>query len=293
MHASPLQSPTTPNGQVVRVGNVRELFNATTTTTMSSHSHHQQRSSRHALVQGPNGDTVLIVSVDDGSVIPTTKDALNLRAVAASCHHMGHSLAGGDIEDIGQGRHAIVCPAHRRRIDLDSGACVDYDLNGRVRVCAERAQRVYPLRVDDMGDVWVNFARDTDSQHQHMQGVAYASDVFTTPPPQPQPGPGRNNIEQLNMLSFRQRKKRSQDAIKRKMGWLDEPKQMLGEVSVVDTDMVPPSPDASASPSTSSKAAKLMQQEGRRAPSPLNGNNSKRPSVQRTLTDMFDRIANE
>lgn len=234
-------------------------------------------------VSGPAGDTALVV-VAGGQ----------LRAVEARCHHMGHSLTQGDIEELG-GRQVIVCPAHRRRIDLASGACVDTGLDGRtVEHCVERQQRTFAVAVQS-GAVWVNFGAGA------MSG-GWASDGYVTPP-HASPASAEQQLSatasaggnaQLNMLAFRQRKQKAMDALRAKNAriFLAEsprvpaaapgtpPAEAAGS-SAADDEVVPASPEGTPPPS---RYAAMVQEETPPGRAP------KRPSTQRTLDSFFARV---
>lgn len=66
----------------------------------------------------------------------------------AHCFHMGAALVGGDIEDFGDGKMCVVCPAHKYKIDVKSGHQVDSDLCGTCRVSPDQKQRTYKVHLD-------------------------------------------------------------------------------------------------------------------------------------------------
>ena len=145
-------------------------------------------------VSGPAGDTALVI-VAGGQ----------LRAVEARCHHMGHSLEPGDIEELG-GRHVIICPAHKRRIDLATGACVDTGLDERrVEHVVEKMQRVFPVAVNGDGSVWVDFGSAPAERASALGAHPFASDGYVTPPQASPLGAAATEaqVPQLNMLAFR------------------------------------------------------------------------------------------
>jgi nitrite reductase/ring-hydroxylating ferredoxin subunit len=83
---------------------------------------------------------ILLVCHPDGS---------GYSAMDAHCHHMGASLLDGDIEDLGNGRSCVVCPWHKRKIDLKTGHVMDTDLQGQLCLGASQQQRLYDIHYDD------------------------------------------------------------------------------------------------------------------------------------------------
>lgn len=66
---------------------------------------------QHACFTGKTGRTLLLLKLPDST----------LRCMDAHCFHMGGSLAGGDIEDLGNGTFGLRCPHHARCINLETG----------------------------------------------------------------------------------------------------------------------------------------------------------------------------
>lgn len=75
----------------------------------------------------------------------------------ANCFHMGANLVAGDIEDLGNGHSCIVCPWHRKKIDMKTGCVMETNLDGHM--CAgdhgEQKQRMYDVHYDDE-NIFVN-----------------------------------------------------------------------------------------------------------------------------------------
>jgi len=88
------------------------------------------------------GMELLLVCHPDGS---------GYTVMDAHCFHMGMNLAGGDIEDLGNGHSCIVCPWHKMKIDMKTGCVMEKNLEGHV--CAgdggEQKQRLYNVHCDD------------------------------------------------------------------------------------------------------------------------------------------------
>ncbi len=70
------------------------------------------------------------------------------RALDAHCHHMGASLVEADIEELPTG-NCLVCPWHKKRIDMRTGCVVDTDLSGALCLGQEQQQRTYGVHHDD------------------------------------------------------------------------------------------------------------------------------------------------
>lgn len=70
------------------------------------------------------------------------------RALDAHCHHMGASLVEADIEELPTG-NCLVCPWHKKRIDMRTGCVVDTDLSGALCLGHEQQQRTYDVHHDD------------------------------------------------------------------------------------------------------------------------------------------------
>jgi nitrite reductase/ring-hydroxylating ferredoxin subunit len=70
------------------------------------------------------------------------------RALDAHCHHMGASLVEADIEELPTG-NCLVCPWHKKRIDMRTGCIVDTDLSGSLCLGHEQQQRTYDVHHDD------------------------------------------------------------------------------------------------------------------------------------------------
>jgi nitrite reductase/ring-hydroxylating ferredoxin subunit len=76
-------------------------------------------------------------------------DGSGYAAMDAHCHHMGASLLEGDIEDLGNGHSCVVCPWHKKKIDLKTGHVVDTNLEGHLCLGASQQQRTYDVHHDD------------------------------------------------------------------------------------------------------------------------------------------------
>ena len=69
-------------------------------------------------------------------------------ALDAHCHHMGASLVEADIEDLPTG-NCLVCPWHKKKIDIRTGYVVDTDLSGELCLSHSQQQRTYDVHHDD------------------------------------------------------------------------------------------------------------------------------------------------
>lgn len=78
----------------------------------------------------------------------------SISVLDAHCFHMGAALVEGDIEDV-HGRVCVVCPAHRYKIDIETGKKVDTDLCGNMCASTDQKQRVYKVACDDEF-IWVD-----------------------------------------------------------------------------------------------------------------------------------------
>lgn len=69
-------------------------------------------------------------------------------ALDAHCHHMGASLVEADIEELPTG-NCLVCPWHKKKIDIRTGYVVDTDLSGQLCLSHSQQQRTYDVHHDD------------------------------------------------------------------------------------------------------------------------------------------------
>ena len=92
--------------------------------------------------KGRSGRTILLV-----------RGTSAIYATDARCFHQGGNLGAGDIEDLGDGRLAIVCPKHALRISLADGSCA-----GRGVV-----QRTHAVEFAEDGSVWVQLSSEADA----------------------------------------------------------------------------------------------------------------------------------
>ncbi|KAK9787250.1 hypothetical protein WJX73_010728 [Symbiochloris irregularis] len=79
----------------------------------------------------------------------------------AHCHHMGLSLANGEVTDV-EDTPVITCPWHHRKIGLATGCLVGST------GCTQQRQRTHEVR-EVGGTIWVNIQSEPEQQLESDQ----------------------------------------------------------------------------------------------------------------------------
>lgn len=117
---------------------IRSLSNAATCAPFRSHPSFLRPYSPSLHASLPGTLKILLIQERNGEY----------RALDAHCHHMGASLVEADIEELPTG-NCLVCPWHKKKIDMRTGCVVDTSLSGELCLGHDQQQRTYDVHHDD------------------------------------------------------------------------------------------------------------------------------------------------
>lgn len=149
-----------------------------------------------ATIQSASGRQLLVVQAGEHGFF----------ALDALCHHLGASLAHGELVDIEDEGVHLVCPAHGRHICLRTGELVDDALDeatGRCRMVRRGVkQRMHSCEIRPDG-LWARVSNPTDD------GGPVESDKYNLPAPA---------CMLTGRIGFHARKQRATTAVAAKLG---------------------------------------------------------------------------
>eukprot|EP01100_Stratorugosa_tubuloviscum_P008039 TRINITY_DN333_c0_g2_i1.p1 TRINITY_DN333_c0_g2~~TRINITY_DN333_c0_g2_i1.p1 ORF type:complete len:165 (-),score=70.39 TRINITY_DN333_c0_g2_i1:215-709(-) len=114
----------------------------------------------------------------NGRYIALFKHQGNYYATDASCFHAGNGLMRGDIEDFAD-KISLVCPSHRRRIDLQTGAELIKENEGTI-ISRPNMQRIHLVQIFEDG-IYVKLQDNKNEDGSNQTNFISDKFAFTDP----------------------------------------------------------------------------------------------------------------